>query len=82
MPLECCLFALDVCDEHVLCLGLHGNFVIIIKNTKGSTLSQLITQIYAWSFSESLTLRNGMTNGLRGKLVASWSLEWNSSIDR
>ena len=27
-----------------------------------------------------LTFRKGMTNGRRGKLVASWSLEWNSSM--
>lgn len=28
------------------------------------------------------TLRNGMTKGRSGKLVASWSLEWNSSMVR
>lgn len=27
-----------------------------------------------------LTFRKGMTKGRRGKLVASWSLEWNSSM--
>lgn len=26
------------------------------------------------------TFRKGMTKGRRGKLVASWSLEWNSSM--
>lgn len=28
----------------------------------------------------SFTLRKGITKGLKGKLVASWSREWNSSM--
>lgn len=34
------------------------------------------------SSMEVLTFRKGMTNGLRGKLVASWSFEWKSSMVR
>lgn len=32
------------------------------------------------NLSWTLTLRKGITNGLKGKFVASWSLEWNSSM--
>ena len=33
-----------------------------------------------WSKGK-LALRNGITKGLNGKLVVSWSLEWKSSIE-
>lgn len=32
--------------------------------------------VHSWEF----TFRKGITKGRRGKLVASWSLEWNSSM--
>lgn len=32
--------------------------------------------------ADVITFRNGITNGLKGKFVASWSFAWNSSIDK
>lgn len=62
---------------------------------RGSTMTQFSTNcmnvfpsIPSYTCSDLInvnrvqhTFRNGITNGLRGKFVASWSCAWNSSMD-
>ena len=58
---------------HLWCYNLE------ITNTH--VLNVWLKEINMYSTVSFYTFKNGMTKGLKGKLVASWSWVWNSSID-
>ena len=46
----------------------------------GSPATLCAVAVLLANWKDIFTFRKGMTKGRRGKLVASWSLEWNSSM--